>query len=863
MSVSQNDVDKNSNSRGGKITRISRLILSFSIRALNLLKSSVSIYGFELFLFFSSCMLYANTLRGAYVWDDRAAILGNGDVTQTNNLSSLFIHDFWGQNLHDTWSHKSYRPLTTLSFRANHAVHGLSAMGFHLVNVLIYAIGVVFTYWVFKRWLSCEVVARVAAMLYCYHPVHVEAVASLVGRADSLCGLFFMASLLAYSKSMQTWSKLDASCNIENKKKSVIYFLCSIFLAFAASLAKEIGVTILGMLVVAEVANTILISLPLKQKCHFDEKNAKISPSNVVCQTFNDGLSICLSGLKKAVMIPFSASQVRISLVVITLVLMSVLRIYINGPQSLYQWSHLENHIAHLPTFLERTFSYAQTHFWYLMKLFYPRHLCFDYGYACIPTIHSFWDLRNIFSLAAYTWVLYTLRVAIMHVNVHLLFGLAMLLIPLIPALNILFPVGTTLAERLLFVPSAGFCMIAGEALYYFFAFTSTTEPKGEIAKEITALSSYTKSKHFKLYSFTLLICLVFGVRIITRNRDWNSESQIYESALRVCPLSAKALTNYAVLHMDSGNVHNAAAAAISSVEIFDDQSPAWLNAGVVQQRLGYFARGAYYYEKSLLKSRASSKMWGYLGATYYEWSLKSNEDQNCIAGGVEELRKRASSSMDTAIASGFSPPSTLHSRGSLALDMNDPNKAIEFLQKALELTAISKSINTDVPQSDLVNEAYTLNQLGNVYSRIGRHNEAISVYMRGLNLDGTALSLLVNVGSSLRAVDRLDEARSVLLQAISIQEKNSGEPSIAVLNNLALVEMDDGNFDTAEQLLYRADSLHKKQHASKGSLIDNDGEATHIRASEIGEESIEKLIETNLHRVQVERERFQSKNFK
>ena len=57
----------------------------------------------------------------------------------------------------------------------------------------------------------------------------------------------------------------------------------------------------------------------------------------------------------------------------------------------------------------------------------------------------------------------------------------------------------------------------------------------------------------------------------------------------------------------DSENIHNAAAAAFSSVEVYDNQAPAWLNAGVVLQRLGYYARGAYFFEESLVKNRSSS----------------------------------------------------------------------------------------------------------------------------------------------------------------------------------------------------------------------------------------------------------------
>ena len=44
--------------------------------------------------------------------------------------------------------------------------------------------------------------------------------------------------------------------------------------------------------------------------------------------------------------------------------------------------------------------------------------------------------------------------------RITLLIGICMLLLPLLPALNIFFPVGTLLAERLLFIPSGRFSVL-------------------------------------------------------------------------------------------------------------------------------------------------------------------------------------------------------------------------------------------------------------------------------------------------------------------------------------------------------------------------------------------------------------------
>lgn len=84
--------------------------------------------------------------------DDRAAIVSNADVTGTGSLFALLQHDFWGQDITLSDSHKSFRPLTTLSFRLNHSLHGLDAWGYHLGNVFIFAMTCVLVYLFALRW---------------------------------------------------------------------------------------------------------------------------------------------------------------------------------------------------------------------------------------------------------------------------------------------------------------------------------------------------------------------------------------------------------------------------------------------------------------------------------------------------------------------------------------------------------------------------------------------------------------------------------------------------------------------------------------------------------------------------------------
>lgn len=60
---------------------------------------------------------YLNGLNGDFVHDDIPAITMNKDVLALNPTTALFKNDFWGTAMSDVSSHKSYRPLTTVSFR--------------------------------------------------------------------------------------------------------------------------------------------------------------------------------------------------------------------------------------------------------------------------------------------------------------------------------------------------------------------------------------------------------------------------------------------------------------------------------------------------------------------------------------------------------------------------------------------------------------------------------------------------------------------------------------------------------------------------------------------------------------------------
>ncbi|KAH7981451.1 hypothetical protein HPB49_024202 [Dermacentor silvarum] len=132
----------------------------------------------------AACSAYASSLGVGLVFDDLAAVKANRDLRQSTPIANLFFNDFWGTPLRKEQSHKSYRPLTVLTFRLNFAVHGLDPFGYHLVNLLLHAL-VCLLYHRMCLMLLPGWTSLLAALLFSAHPIHTEAVS--VSGATS-CG---------------------------------------------------------------------------------------------------------------------------------------------------------------------------------------------------------------------------------------------------------------------------------------------------------------------------------------------------------------------------------------------------------------------------------------------------------------------------------------------------------------------------------------------------------------------------------------------------------------------------------------------------------------------------------------------------
>lgn len=158
----------------------------------------------------------------------------------------MIQNDFWGTPLVDSGSHGSYRPLCVLSYKLNHLFGGFKPIGYHLVNVLLHSLATGLVVKIARQLLPQQTCGpAVTGALFATHPIHTEAVAGIVGRADLAACNFYLLAFLAYSKHV-TWRE-------QNDWKSWCALIGTIISSAAAILCKETAVTALLLCAIYDV----------------------------------------------------------------------------------------------------------------------------------------------------------------------------------------------------------------------------------------------------------------------------------------------------------------------------------------------------------------------------------------------------------------------------------------------------------------------------------------------------------------------------------------------------------------------------------------------------------------------------------
>jgi tetratricopeptide (TPR) repeat protein len=149
----------------------------------------------------ATVLVYANSLSGAFVFDDTKQIVGNPALHFWSNIFRAFSNDVWSfqrGTLSKDIPPPYYRPLFTIYLTLNYQLFGLWQPGWHLMNLMVHTGATVFVYYLLRRLSGDVLIASLTALLFGLHPAHVESVSWISGIPDPLAALFYVPSLIWY-----------------------------------------------------------------------------------------------------------------------------------------------------------------------------------------------------------------------------------------------------------------------------------------------------------------------------------------------------------------------------------------------------------------------------------------------------------------------------------------------------------------------------------------------------------------------------------------------------------------------------------------------------------------------------------------
>jgi len=418
-------------------------------------------------------LLYAQSIFNEYALDDKSVTVENKLVTKgLAGIPELLKTDYW-YGWKTALRVPEYRPTSLIMFAVEWQFYPNNPHVGHFINVLLYSITCYLLFLVLCELFRQQnfLIPFVCSLFYAAHPIHTEVVDYIKSRDEILCFLFGILSILFVVRYVSSNSFLTL-------------ILAGIFF-FLSLISKETGIT-------------FLLIIPFLLFVFTESPSRKIF-------------------LVTTVLISVSAIYLLIRLHVL------------KGIQMHVTDSVLNNTLITAPDFLSREATAFYILVRYILLLIVPYFLSFDYNFSQIK-IYNFSD--------PVTWLVITI---VLILGVYALiktpkksiiaFGILYFFISIAPASNIFLLIGATMAERFMYTPSLGFCIIV---TYLLIKYTKNENVKGSFIN----LSQFFSSNK-RLFTFVFIITSLYTVRVIARNTDWKDNATIFLHDVKVSENSA------------------------------------------------------------------------------------------------------------------------------------------------------------------------------------------------------------------------------------------------------------------------------------------------------------------------------------
>lgn len=387
-------------------------------------------------LVFISIILFSNTFRNSFIWDDEHLIVDNRYIKGLKHIPFLFTTQYW--NHHHPGMKGQYRPVRTVTFALDYYLWKSNPFGYHLSNLLLHILNVILIYFLIYRlvgiskseeglagrnldWFKLLNPAFLTALFFAAHPIHTESVTWIKNRSDLLSLLFFLLSFLLF---------IRYRLRKEIKTRILSYSL-ALFCFILALFSKEMALSLPLVLV--------LYALCFLPKKEYSKTITKILPFLAVAILYFVFKLTTLGMLISAENIP------KIGLYSNILVVL-------------------------------KTIGY------YLKLLILPVNLNAE-RLLSIPK--SFLEPAILSSAISLSLLLIIIIKTFKYAKI-VTFAILWIFLTLLPASNILFLSGRPIAEQRLYIPSLGFCLLLGMGISKLLSL----ELKSNIFRNLTALFS-------------------------------------------------------------------------------------------------------------------------------------------------------------------------------------------------------------------------------------------------------------------------------------------------------------------------------------------------------------------------------------
>ena len=165
----------------------------------------------------TAVVVYLGALRNGYALDDVLIVAMNPLTHHLGGAWQAFLEPYWPAS----FAAAMYRPLPIASFALDLQLDHVAWL--HAVNLLWHAGVSVMVAALALRWTGSAAGAWLAGLVFAVHPVHVEAIANLVGRADLMAALFTVLTVyLAIEYDRLWWSLVALALGLLSKENAAV-----------------------------------------------------------------------------------------------------------------------------------------------------------------------------------------------------------------------------------------------------------------------------------------------------------------------------------------------------------------------------------------------------------------------------------------------------------------------------------------------------------------------------------------------------------------------------------------------------------------------------------------------------------------